>query len=70
MKYILKFGLYVLSVFTLSACSGPFADYSDNDLREEFRKCDFDRLSPAGAQRCLNIQKECEARKKDRGLRC
>jgi hypothetical protein len=54
----------------LSSCSGPFAQYSDTDLRGEFRKCDFDRLNAAGAQRCLNIQKECEKRKQERGFRC
>lgn len=56
--------------FGLSACDGPFAKYSDHELRVEFDKCDFDRLTAAGAQRCHNIVKECEKRKAATGFRC
>jgi len=54
----------------LNACSGPFSDYSNNDLKREFSKCDYNKLSPAGAQRCNNIKKECDLRKAESGLRC
>jgi len=60
----------VLMCINLSACNGPFSSYSDYDLRQEFNKCDFDRLTAAGAQRCHNIIKECEKRKSATGFRC
>lgn len=60
----------LLLSISLSACSGPFSEYSDHELRQEFNKCDFDRLTAAGAQRCHNIIKECEKRKAATGFRC
>jgi hypothetical protein len=60
----------LLVSFSLTACNGPFSQYSDHDLRQEFSKCDFDRLTAAGAQRCHNIIKECEKRKAASGFRC
>ena len=62
--------LALLCTSVLSACSGPFSDYSDYELKRAYGECDYDNLSPAGAQRCLNIEKECEKRKKESGLRC
>ena len=60
----------LLLSFGLSACDGPFAKYTDHELRQEFNKCDFDRVNAAGAQRCHNIIKECEKRKAATGFRC
>jgi hypothetical protein len=60
----------VLLSFCLSGCDGPFSKYSDQELRQEFDKCDFDKLNAAGAQRCQNIIKECEKRKTKTGFRC
>ena len=62
--------LCLLLSLGLSACDGPFAKYTDQELRQEFNKCDFERLNAAGAQRCHNIIKECEKRKEARGFRC
>jgi len=59
-----------LSLVVLNGCGGHFSSYSDQDLRKEFRKCDYGKLSPGGAQRCLNIEKECKIRLKEKGFRC
>lgn len=59
-----------LSLIYLSGCGGHFSNHSDQELRKEFRKCDFSKLSPGGAQRCLNIEKECKVRLKEKGFRC
>lgn len=62
---------YILAIlFSLSGCDGPYAKYSDYDLKEMYGKCDFNKLTAAGAQRCNNIKKECDKRKEDKGLRC
>lgn len=61
--------LTILSIL-LSACDGPFSDYGNYDLKEMYRKCDFNKLNAAGAQRCNNIKKECDKRKKESGFRC
>jgi len=64
----------ILQILTISsiltACSGPFSDYTNFDLKKEYNKCDYSRLSAAGAQRCNNIKKECKARKEKSGFRC
>ena len=64
----------ILQILTISsiltACSGPFSDYTNFDLKKEYNKCDYSRLSAAGAQRCNNIKKECEVRKEKSGFRC
>mgnify|MGYP003631161809 CR=1 FL=1 len=71
MTYILKHTfITMLVVLSLSACSGPFSDYSNYDLKDIYEKCDFNKLTAAGAQRCNNIQKECDKRKKESGFRC
>ncbi len=70
MNKSVSFCAVLITLLTLSACGGPFADYSNRDLRKEFRSCNYERLSPAGAQRCNNIKKECEKRFKDNGFRC
>ena len=54
----------------LSACNGAYSKYSDYDLKEMYRKCDYNKLTAAGAQRCNNIKKECNKRKEEKGLRC
>ena len=59
-----------LSTLSLSACNGPFSDLSNYDLKEIYAKCDSKNLNPAGAQRCNNIQDECDKRKKESGFRC
>jgi hypothetical protein len=70
----MKHTVRLLQIFTISsllaACSGPFSDYSNFDLKKEYNKCDYNRLTPAGAQRCNNIKKECEIRKEETGFRC
>lgn len=71
MELILKrIAIINLLILSLSACSGPFADYSNFDLSTEYRKCDFDKLTAAGAQRCNNIKQECDKRKAETGFRC
>lgn len=60
----------LLCSFLLSACDGPFADYSNAGLRQEFSQCDYDTLNAVGAQRCNNIKAECDKRKKASGFRC
>lgn len=62
--------LALIVTLNLAACSGPFSDYSNYELREAFDKCDFNKLNAAGAQRCNNIIEECEKRKEDTGFRC
>ena len=54
----------------LSACNGPFNDYGNYDLSQAYNKCDFNKLTAAGAQRCNNIKKECEKRKEESGFKC
>lgn len=60
----------LLFCLLLSGCNGPFSDYDKYELSQEFNKCDFSKLTAAGAQRCLNIQKECDKRKEESGFRC
>lgn len=54
----------------LTACEGPFHDYSNYDLQQENAKCQRGGHSGAGAQRCANVEKECEKRKAEKGFRC
>ncbi len=68
-KHLHTSGILIFTLF-LTACNGPFSDYNNLDLKKEFSKCDYSRLSPAGAQRCNNIKKECELRKEESGFRC
>ncbi|MFT6030141.1 MAG: hypothetical protein ACI8O8_001884 [Oleiphilaceae bacterium] len=71
MTYILKRTFIItLTACLLNACSGPFSDYSNYDLKEMYSKCDFNKLTAAGAQRCSNIKKECDERKGESGFRC
>tara|TARA_R110002072_G_scaffold184083_1_gene340384 strand:+ start:22253 stop:22465 length:213 start_codon:yes stop_codon:yes gene_type:complete len=60
----------VFFITMLSACSGPFSDYNNYDLSQAYAKCDFSKLTAAGAQRCTNIKKECDKRKDESGFRC
>ncbi len=69
-KRILITSAITLLCNLLTACGGAFSDYSDAELRKAFRECDYNKLSPAGAQRCNNIKKECSIRRKDSGFRC
>jgi hypothetical protein len=63
--------LQILAIsLLLTACNGPFSDYTNFDLKKEYTKCDYNRLTAAGAQRCNNIKKECEVRKEESGFRC
>ena len=64
--------ILTLIIFTLllTGCGGPFSDYSNHDLREVYGKCDFNKLTGAGAQRCNNLKKECDKRKSETGFRC
>jgi len=63
--------LQILTIASLlTACSGPFSDYTNFDLKKEYNKCDYNRLTAAGAQRCNNIKKECDIRKEKSGFRC
>jgi len=62
--------LMISLVILLNGCGGAYSKYSDADLKEMFRKCDYSKLTAAGAQRCNNIKKECKKRKEDKGLRC
>ena len=70
----MKHSACILQILTISviltACNGPFSDYSNFDLKKEYSKCNYNTLSPAGAQRCNNIKKECEIRKEESGFRC
>lgn len=59
-----------LLTFPLSACDGPFSSHSNYDLSDAYNKCDFNKLTAAGAQRCINIKKECDKRKSENGFRC
>ena len=70
MIYLFKASIITLLVTTLSACDGPFGDYSNYDLGQAYGKCDFNKLTAAGAQRCNNIKKECDKRKDESGFRC
>lgn len=63
--------LHVLAILSaVTACSGPFSDLSNFDLKKEYNQCDYNKLTAAGAQRCNNIKKECDVRKKANGFRC
>ncbi|MFT7185688.1 MAG: hypothetical protein ACI84K_001071 [Pseudohongiellaceae bacterium] len=70
----MKKTVQILQILTISsiliACNGPFGDYTNFDLKKEYNKCDYNRLSPAGAQRCNNLKKECGIRKEKSGFRC
>lgn len=65
-----QLALTVFCTFILSACNGPFSDYSNRELKQEFSKCDYKTLNAVGAQRCNNIKAECDKRKEDSGFRC
>lgn len=69
-NYFVKSTIVMLFSISLSACSGPFSDYSNYDLSNAYNKCDFNKLTAAGAQRCNNIKKECDKRKSELGFRC
>ncbi|KZY31816.1 MULTISPECIES: hypothetical protein [unclassified Oleiphilus] len=68
-KYLTGICFIIFSTL-LSSCGGAFSGYSDAELRKAYRDCDYNKLSPAGAQRCNNIKKECDSRRKDKGFRC
>lgn len=67
---ILKAMTFTFLIAMLCACNGPFNDYSNYDLSQAYDKCDFSKLTAAGAQRCNNIKKECDKRKDESGFRC
>ena len=56
----------------LTGCDGKnsFSAYSNYDLKGAHAICKSKDLSPSGAQRCRNIEKECNNRKEDSGFRC
>ncbi|RMF19129.1 MAG: hypothetical protein D6758_02685 [Gammaproteobacteria bacterium] len=61
----------LLATGLLSGCdSRSFEGYSNYELSREYADCKRGGLSPAGAQRCNNIEKECEIRKQEKGFRC
>ena len=64
--------LIIMVLVLISGCDGnrPFENYSQYDLSKEYGECQSKNLSPGGAQRCRNIEKECEIRRKERGIRC
>ena len=70
MTALCKTTSWVFLIVILSACNGPFSDYSNYDLSQAYDKCDFNKLTAAGAQRCNNIKKECDKRKDESGFRC
>lgn len=70
MIFLLKAVSIIALTVSLSACNGPFSDYSNYDLSSAYDKCDFSKLTAAGAQRCNNIKKECDKRKEESGFRC
>jgi len=70
MKEAIRVSMMLSFAMVLTACNGPFSDYSASDLRKEYRECDYSRLTAAGAQRCNNLKKECDKRRKDTGFRC
>ena len=56
----------------LAACDGTssFSNYSNYDLGQQYQACQKSNLSPGGAQRCSNIERECRRRKETTGYRC
>lgn len=70
MTLIFKTTTVIFFTAMLSACNGPFNDYGNYDLSQAYNKCDFNKLTAAGAQRCNNIKKECEKRKEESGFKC
>lgn len=65
------FSVLITALF-LSACDGrnSFSNYSNYDLSQEYQKCQRGGLSPAGAQRCNNVEAECKRRKEESNYRC
>jgi hypothetical protein len=61
-----------ISATLLTGCDGKnsFSAYSNYDLKSAYAGCKSKDLSPGGAQRCRNIEKECKKRKSDSGFRC
>jgi len=70
LKKITTTSITLLLAATLCGCNGAYSEFSDADLKDMYRKCDYSKLTAAGAQRCNNIKKECAKRKEDKGLRC
>lgn len=64
-------GVLFIALF-LTGCgdANSFKSYSNYDLKEAYSECKQSDLSPGGAQRCKNIQQECDRRKSESGLRC
>ncbi|MBK8973791.1 MAG: hypothetical protein IPM37_21440 [Hahellaceae bacterium] len=69
---LLKVPILLFTFVTLCACDsgGSFGDYSNYELSKEHQACQTPNLSPAGAQRCNNIERECKKRKKESAYRC
>jgi len=61
-----------ISTALVAGCDGrnSFSAYSNYDLKSAYAGCKSKDLSPGGAQRCRNIEKECKKRKSDSGFRC
>ncbi|WP_148212519.1 hypothetical protein [Hahella chejuensis] len=63
-----------LSIFPLllTGCDGgtPFTELSNYELSMEYRACQKEGLSPGGAQRCNNIERECDIRREEKNFRC
>ena len=70
MKYYLRVLGILVTTTLLSACDGPYSKYNNFDLKSEYSKCDYNKFTAAGAQRCNNIKKECDLRKKESNFRC
>ena len=67
------FQLSIVSVFTLSllACGNGMSRYSDDELREKIRDCDYAvSLSTAEHQVCENYHRECKRRLNDGRFVC
>jgi len=69
-NFTFKLPLILIIGFLFTACDGAYSEYSDYDLKEMYGKCDYNKLTAAGAQRCNNIKKECDTRQKEKRLRC
>lgn len=66
----LIFSVVIMGILSGCDSGGSFGDYSNYELSKEFQACQTPNLSPAGGQRCNNIERECKKRKKESAFRC
>ena len=66
--------LLALPLFTglLAGCDSgsSFTSYSNYELSEAWQECKSGGQNVAGAQRCNNIERECQRRKEEKNFRC